>query len=495
MSRILICGVAPLPFENTRKNYGPGIRTWQFARSLAEAGHDVRLLAVTLDDAYSTPPVQLEIVDGVRIERLSSGLFINFDRIRSQFAEFAPEGVVGATIYGSYALAIAQPKVPFWADQFGHVMAEAQAKAALDGHDSVVPYFWKLLEPVLCWADRLSVVSERQKWAAVGELGAVGRLTFRTIGYDFVAVVPCALLPANGGEPALPAHHRLSAEDLFQTLWSGSYNTWSDVRTLVRGLERAMARNSRIRFVSTGGDIPGHDESTYRELVERAGRSRYAGQFDLRGWLLADELPEVVAAADLGILTEKPIYEGMMGSKNRIVQWMGSGLAVAYNDFGDLGELLERRRLGLTFPVGNADALADRLCWAADNPQELARIAESARTYAMEHLTFSATTRELVAWAAHPVSAPDVGHKPSSRALGTSASPPPQVEPGYPKAAEPPAAAIPTSAASSLSDRASDVGAESEAILTARGGATTVGAARRASGWGAAASRWFSRRS
>jgi len=411
VSRILVCGVAPLPFENTRKNYGPGIRTWQFARALAEAGHEVRLLAVTLDDAYSTPPVQHEVVDGVRIERLSKAQFVDVERFGLDVAGFNPDGVVGATIYGSYAIAVAQPRIPFWADQFGHVMAEAQAKSALDGHDSVVPYFWELLKPVVGWADRLSVVSERQKWAAVGELGALGRLTFRTIGHDFVAVVPCALLPASGSEPARPAHRRASVDEPFRALWSGSYNTWSDVRTLVIGLERAMERNSRIRFVSTGGEIPGHDESTYRELVERAARSRFADRFDLRGWLVADELPAVVAGADLGVLTEKPIYEGMLGSKNRVVQWMGSGLAVAYNDIGDLGELLERRRLGLTFPVGDADALADCLCWAADHPQELARIADSARRYALEHLTFSATTRELVAWAAHPTYAPDVGFK------------------------------------------------------------------------------------
>ncbi|MEO8274985.1 MAG: glycosyltransferase family 4 protein [Thermoanaerobaculia bacterium] len=413
MTRVLICGVAPLPFENTQKNYGPGIRSWQFARSLAAAGHQVRLLAVTLDDAYVSPPVALEVVDGVEIERLSSGLFVNFDRIRAHFANFEPECVVGATVYGSYALAIAQPTVPFWADQFGHLMAEAQAKAAIDGNDSVVLYFWKLLEPVLRWADHLSVVSEHQKWAAIGELGAVGRLSFRTIGHEFAHVVPCALPPAAAGEAARVSHRRESPEQPFQTLWSGSYNTWSDVRTLVEGLEIAMGRNPTVRFVSTGGEIPGHDESTYRELVERVAHSPFSDRFELRGWLIADELPAILAASDLGILTEKPIYEGMMGSKNRVVQWMGSGLAVAYNNIGDLGALLDRQRLGLTFPVGDSEALADRICWAAEHPEELAALADAAQRYALENLTFSATTRELVAWVDRPTFAPDNGFKPT----------------------------------------------------------------------------------
>ena len=294
MSRILIYGVAPLPFENTQKNYGPGIRTWQFAKPLADAGHEVRLVAATQDDAYLVPAAAHETVEGVSIERVARDLFVNPEQYRSRVNEFSPDGVLGATLYGSYALTVAQPEVPLWADQFGHTMAEAQAKAAIDGHEQFVPYFWQLLEPVLCRADRLSVVSERQKWAAVGELGAVGRLTGRTIGYDFVPVVPCALLPSAAPEPAAPLRRRAGAEEEFRALWSGSYNSWSDVPTLVDGFERAMARNSRIRFVSTGGEIPGYDESTYRDLVERATASRFAERFDLRGWLIAEELPAIV---------------------------------------------------------------------------------------------------------------------------------------------------------------------------------------------------------
>ena len=42
-------------------------------------------------------------------------------------------------------------------------------------------------------------------------------------------------------------------------------------------------------------------------------------------------------------------------------------------------------------------------------------MADDARRFAQEHLTFEATTRELVAWAAKPTFAPDVGFKPGNR--------------------------------------------------------------------------------
>ncbi len=152
------------------------------------------------------------------------------------------------------------------------------------------------------WSRRCSVGPIGCRWSRSARNGRrsaswapSGRLSFRTIGYDFVSVLPCALLPGSARDPLPAAHRRSHAGEPFQVLWSGSYNTWSDVRTLVNGLERAMERDPRVRFVSTGGEIPGHDESTYGELVERVARSRFADRFDLRGWLIADELPAVVA--------------------------------------------------------------------------------------------------------------------------------------------------------------------------------------------------------
>ena len=49
-------------------------------------------------------------------------------------------------------------------------------------------------------------------------------------------------------------------------LWSGGYNLWTDVDTLFRGLEAAMARNPKVHFLSTGGAIDGTDTliATYR---------------------------------------------------------------------------------------------------------------------------------------------------------------------------------------------------------------------------------------
>lgn len=424
MSRILLCGLAPLPGENTPKSYGPGIRTWQFAWSLARAGHQVRLLAMRIPDAYDAGGgAQSETMDGVEVERMGDAEFLQSDRIARELESFAPDAVIGATVYGSYALARHQPPQPFWADQFGDVLAEAQAKATLDHNNAPIAYFWRLLQPILGWADKLSVVSDRQRYAAIGQLGACGRLSLETCGYEFTSVIPCAFIPETPKTVTTRLRGSLVPEDAFVVLWSGSYNTWSDADTLFRGLELAMRQNPRIHFVSTGGEIPGHDERTYRSLVDQIEGSDLGARCHLAGWVSAHEVPTYWATADLGILCEQPIYEGLLGSKNRIVQWMGWGLPVAYNQVGDLGDLLARERLGLTFRPGHAEELSAQILWAAENAAAIREMAARARAYVGRELTFERTTSDLVAWAKEPSCAPDAARKSQATSPVDFASP------------------------------------------------------------------------
>lgn len=80
--------MAPLPFERHPEELVQ-MRTWQFARALAEAGREVRVTAVVLDEAYVAPPVALETVDGVRIERIPKTLFVDPGHYRSSRRVFA----------------------------------------------------------------------------------------------------------------------------------------------------------------------------------------------------------------------------------------------------------------------------------------------------------------------------------------------------------------------------------------------------------------------
>jgi glycosyltransferase involved in cell wall biosynthesis len=264
-----------------------------------------------------------------------------------------------------------------------------------------------MVTPTVGCADKISVVSQRQRGALIGELGAVGRLNYETCGYEFSAVIPCALTPTSFVDGSEKTSISGLPDNAFVVLWSGSYNVWSDVETLFEGLESAMSEDSTIHFVSTGGAIPGHDEETYADLEQRVESSPYRDRYHLKGWVSADEVRSYWAASDLGVLTEHSMYEGELGSKNRVIQWLGYGLPVAYNHVGDLGELLDRKGIGLVFDRGNALQLAERIRWAAAHRDQLAEMAKRARDFVERELSFEKTTSELVAWADKPRHAPD----------------------------------------------------------------------------------------
>lgn len=409
--RILVCGLCPLPFENTSQNYGPGIRTWQLAQGVAAGGHAVRVVAMVIPGVYETGELlATDTVEGISIRRLDGTAFLDPSVIRAEIEQWRPTALVGATVYGALAIAQTGSELPFWADQFGHVMAEAQAKAALEGENWPIPRWWRMVHPVASRADRISAVSERQRYAAIGELGAIGRLTAETCGYEFTSVIPCGLVEepvAETGpmEPVLRGRHL--PEDAFIVLWSGGYNVWSDVDTLFDGLEAAMSEESRLCFASTGGAIEGHDDSTYSRFQELITGSEHRDRYHLAGWVKRDLVPRYVAEADIGVLTDRPMYEGVLGSKNRVVQWMATGLPAAYNQIGDIGDYLADGELGLTFPVGDAVALGRRLTWAARHPQEVSDMADRASEACRREFSFFATTTELREWAADPSHAPD----------------------------------------------------------------------------------------
>jgi len=286
-------------------------------------------------------------------------------------------------------------------------MAEAQAKAATEGRNRALAEGWKVVHPVLSAADRVSTVSRRQRYAVIGELGAVGRLNSETCGHDLVAVVPCAVPePRDTAIRPVLRGSRLASGD-FVVLWAGSYNVWSDVETLVEGLEKAMSRDPRVRFVSIGGAVDGHDVSTYSRMRQRVAASAFQEWFHLEDWVDTSLVASYLAEADLAIIAERSIYEGVLGSKNRVLDWLVRELPVAMNPVGDLGEYLAAEDRALIFGCGDSEGLADRIVWALENPDKLQQMAVRAREAVERDFSLAATTAPLQRWVAEPVRAPD----------------------------------------------------------------------------------------
>jgi glycosyltransferase involved in cell wall biosynthesis len=412
VSRLLVAGVDPLPTAGERVTIGPGLRTWQLVRPLLCAGHEV--LLITYRHPAAGPGEEREATlehGGAACRHLSLPQLAFEDprRLRAELERFRPDALIGATVYPSSVLCSLGTELPVWGDLFGHPLAEAQMKAAVDGHDRALRVFWGYERRVLDRADRISTVSRRQAWATVGELGLRGRLRRCNVGYEFTAVIPCGV----SGPEGAPAEERWSLEPgaPFEILWSGGFNTWTDVITLFEGLEQALGQEPRLRFTATGGALPGHDERTYERFQALVRGSRHRERYRLCGWVSREEYERLLATAHLGLNIDRPCYEALLGSRNRIVEWAAHGLPCATTVICELAEELAAAGLAVGFEAQDPAALAQALVAAANEPARLGRMAAALYHHARMHFTPEATARPLLRWAERPRRSPDQGER------------------------------------------------------------------------------------
>lgn len=407
MSKVLVLGHAPLPWEDLTKSYGPGTRTWQFAQPLIADGHEVTVLASRIPFVYpeGVDPCESVREQGCEVHRVDQDLFEIGGYTDSLIEELDPDCIVGATAYPSYVGATYAGEKPLWADIFGSLLAEAQAKAAVYWDDCLIEHFLRVNNHILLMADRFSTVSERQAYELVGQLGTNARLSAKTLGYQFSFSIPCGVIEREFPPAAYPAQG-LGPSD-FIVLWSGGFNTWTDVATLFEGLERAMSDCERIHFVSTGAEIEGHDDRTYAEFVKMVGGSRHRDRFHLKGWVKRSEALSYYGTASVGINIDAVHYEVAFGSRNRILEWALAGLPAVSTDLCELTSELSRDGLLFTIPVEDPGALAARLLELESDRSSLESVAARLPGHVLDLYSFDKTTSPLREWVAHPTHAPD----------------------------------------------------------------------------------------
>lgn len=413
--RILILGLGPLPLDNPDVLHGSCLRTWQLTKTLHDDGHDIHLVTfrVTGSRDAKVRSAQKEIrLERLRYISLTEEEFVYLPLIRQYYDAFHPDCVVGANTYPSSILAQIDPEVPFWADINGYFMGEAQAKAARYQDDHHVKYYWDLQLPALLTGDRFSVTSTPQKSALIGELDQAGRLNRYTFGYEFVSVIPTGRepwhKPDNGATAQPQLRGRVVPPDAFLCLWLGGYNLWHDTETLFAGLERAMAQNQRVHFVSTGGALEGHDDYSFDRLRTRIEQSAHRERYHFVGWIPFDQVDALCRECDVGLNVDAMCYESLFGARNRITDMMRVGLPVITTIAAEISQVVAAEQCGFAVGVGDAEGLAEALLSAADHPEELVRRGERGQRYFERHYALVESGWPLREWVAgSPTKAPD----------------------------------------------------------------------------------------
>ncbi len=428
---VFLIGSGPLPVDNPREMSFPALRTRQFLLAMLEAGHDVtlgclipRTSSARHDSKVEEPglhEMELRTSTGTATFRYAvvrpdePGRFLMLRDLRGRIA---PDVTVTAGPFLPMAAgARAAGDEPLWIDVPGDPMSEAQARAYRAGSSNPIHRYREMLGWALARGDRFSVISAAQRGPLVGAMGLAGRLTGETVGHEFVQVIPGSvqgLLDWDLGQsreqsPLPPEFPRLDSS-AFMVLFCGGYNTWLDGETMIDGLLRAMERNPNIHYVSTGGALRGHDESSYRRFRERALSSKHNQRFHFLGWIPGASIPAVFSRAQLCLFIDLPCYEAEFGARTRVLEAMERRIPVAATNCCDLTNELVNTDLFHELPTGNPQAVADMLVELAQRHAqgELLTIGQGSVPWreVRERHSIAATTAPLMEWLQSPQRSP-----------------------------------------------------------------------------------------
>ncbi len=412
---------------------GPGIRTWQFAQTIARAGYRVTLICLRDQGAYRSHNVRAKNfsplsvthpLENITYHNVHYDTFTDTTTVKKIAAQSKPIAIAGVGSLLPVATAVTLRDIaPVWADFFGDPFTEIQAKARVyptPESDTELFHVWKMYRNVILHADTFSAVSNPQRFALIGHLSFCGRLNRHTPEYEFVHVVPCGIDPDTVPDVDKTVPPVVRGKDFDEgdciVFWAGSYNTWADTDTLFKGVEAAMAQNPRIQYLSIGGGTPGYNEKVFEEFRSKVERSEFKERFTFKGWVPNDELPSYFNDVDVGISIDRRVYESEFGSRNRVLHFLAHGVPVTSTGMCEFVRDMIARDFVTEFQPGDPESLANALVSiAGQEPRARKEHAREGQKAVLEEYSFTRTIRPFLAWLeSRPEHAPDALHRRSS---------------------------------------------------------------------------------
>ncbi len=422
--RVLFFGSCPLPVEKGVPAQGPGIRTWQLVKPVCDSGHIVCALLLRTEGFYQELPgdsVPSNPYKNLSVYNMSYEAFSDEERIRKIALDFKTDAVVGAaSVLPNYMAGRVADLAPMWADCFGDPITEIQAKAGIYEPDLCGRELfgvWKYYRSILARADQFSALSDAQNHALVGQLALVGRLGCETSGFPFVSTIPCgveATPQAFHSSPPLSLRGKKFPPNAFVVCFSGSYNTWMDADYLFESLEESMKRIPHLFFLSIGGGTKGYNEKIYDNFCAKIAASPHKDRYILCGWVPFQDVPQYYAESNVGINIDRFTYEGVLGSRNRILQFLAHGLPVVTTPLSEISIQLAKRGVvncfrmknekGCTFVTEPLPLLLQNL--SAD-PEKLKQTGRLGQKIILEEYNYTRTAAPLLDWLVEPTRSPD----------------------------------------------------------------------------------------
>lgn len=187
---------------------------------------------------------------------------------------------------------------------------------------------------------------------------------------SFIAngVEPAAFDPAEVGE-RFRKQHQLDGR--FVVVYAGALGLANDISTVVDAATLLKdLPNVRIVLIGDGKE---------RQNLEAQVNSLHLTNVIFAGALPKKDIPEALAAADVGLAVLQNIPMFTTTYPNKVFDYMAAGRATLLAIDGVIRIAVEKANAGLFVPPGNPQALAEAIRWCHNHPDELREMGRNGR--------------------------------------------------------------------------------------------------------------------
>jgi glycosyltransferase involved in cell wall biosynthesis len=397
LKNILIIGSGPLPKDKSGIQEAGGLRTKQFFDVIKQEGYKGVLICIQ-NSGKITEKVSIDKWTIYKESRYRKDLIRQCRQIMSTMSI---DIVVGVNTFPSFiASKICPSNVPLWTDLNGWIMAEAQARSFSDNTNVHFANAFRQEKFILSKADKISTVSERQKYVTIGELSTLGYLQKSNFLEDKVFSIPNyrKFLESRHVDNSSISIDKKSRhidnkrrhvdnfknneninkldnidnadrvkkllialrkdKSAFLIGWIGGYNNWVDEETLFKAVDSVMSNMSNVYFVSTGGNIKNVSNKVFSKFKTRIDKSKNKDKFIFLGWVKSEEIPIIYDYIDIGINVDFKCIETETGARNRINEMLAYGIPVLTTGGSEIANAVKFYNAGITVKNGDSEILA-----------------------------------------------------------------------------------------------------------------------------------------
>lgn len=377
-------------------------RSYEFARALVDAGHEVTVLtsASNLPEEYQAHVFTRGEIDGIEVRAIRVGYSNYMGHLRRilSFAAF-----MFASVWA--ALRVPKPDVVFASSTPITVALPGLAVARWKRVPFVfeVQDLWpeaaiqmgaiKRTGPIAVLAKRLERAAYRRATAIVPvSPGMAAGVAAEGTRHSKINMIPnfSDLARFHPGDKDAAMVERLGLGDRFVVGYTGAIGPSNAVHEQVPEAARELKARGRddIVFVIAGD---GKSFPVLSELTEGLDNVLLLGRIP------KVEVPALTRTADalMALFGDKPILA--TNSPNKFFDALASGRPAIVNQPGWTRELLEENGAGVYVPVGDGIALADAIEALADDPEGTAAMGRAARALAEERFGRDLQAERIVA--------------------------------------------------------------------------------------------------